>query len=436
MKPNPHYVLEKYLLPFKYDAFKLENPNDFSVLYRRDLINFFKRLRFHLNKELGNYEKKEKPVCLRYYGVGEYGPTTLRPHYHAIVFLDDQKAARIFSHCVFKSWKYGLYDCQLSDSGQAIGYVAKYVNSFSFVPKILNLPWSKPFSVHSQNFGVSPYEDAYKELAELEYGRVGTREYQIDGRFKSVDAPFSLQSALFPKCYAYGVSSHSLNLVRYRLSAILFDEMRRRGEEEKACSVKEMAQYFVDNDVLLCDGRYSIFDLFPECKCDDVVQTVMSALYLSNKFLRLCDRYGTSPWYYYYRVIVPWYADREMNYLNKSLLRMEEDFQLSSCSPLNLVHRYSNIPYLVDFSMGDWAQMDISFSFPALQHFADSIGFSVDEVLMVAGDKTQDSFAPYQHYLQAKIFRDNQKHKELNDKNYVLYSPHEFYRLKKELHEI
>ncbi|UPW40967.1 replication initiator protein [Sigmofec virus UA08Rod_5935] len=44
-------------------------------LCKRDLQLFFKRLR------------KKFPAChIRYFGCGEYGPDTLRPHYHAILF--------------------------------------------------------------------------------------------------------------------------------------------------------------------------------------------------------------------------------------------------------------------------------------------------------------------------------------------------------------
>lgn len=45
------------------------------TLCRRDLQLFFKRLR-----------KSFPGVCIRYFGCGEYGPQTLRPHYHVILF--------------------------------------------------------------------------------------------------------------------------------------------------------------------------------------------------------------------------------------------------------------------------------------------------------------------------------------------------------------
>lgn len=48
----------------------------FGVLKKLDIQNFLKRLRNH-------YEPNE----IRYYCLGEYGPNTLRPHYHLILFF-------------------------------------------------------------------------------------------------------------------------------------------------------------------------------------------------------------------------------------------------------------------------------------------------------------------------------------------------------------
>lgn len=421
---NPYFDANEILAPFKDDKFKMVSPYDFGVLFRRDLINFFKRLRYHLNSKLNNNEKG-KSVLLRYFGVGEYGPKTLRPHYHAVVFVDSQKVAEILRSCVHESWKYGLYDCQLSDTGKAIGYVAKYINSLSFVPKVLRFNWSKPFSIHSRYFGTSPDEDAYEKIGDLTYESVGERSFEIDGRVKSVTAPISLQSALFPKCHAYGISSDDLNLVRYRFSSLLYATFVGLEQKEPE-STKELAEWYVDNQPLL--GKYAINEIFCNSKTDDVVALVTSAIYLSDKFLRLCHRYSVSEWYYYYRVIKPWYADKDAHYLNASLEKMEFDFQISNVSPLNLVYRYGNLPRSNEVKYE-------SMPFGILQSFADSIGVTVDEVVQANDHPENDSFLLWKYMQQCKIFRDNIKHKEQNDKNFLLYSSKEFYRLNSCLYE-
>lgn len=55
-----------------YDDFNL--PQNGS-LYKKDLQNFYKRLR-----------KRISPRKIRHYSAGEYGDETFRPHYHAIIF--------------------------------------------------------------------------------------------------------------------------------------------------------------------------------------------------------------------------------------------------------------------------------------------------------------------------------------------------------------
>lgn len=68
------YWSEKYFVTFTYDDDHLPEGNS---LCKRDIQLFFKRLR--------------KEYRLSYYVVGEYGDpkNTFRPHYHAIIFIND-----------------------------------------------------------------------------------------------------------------------------------------------------------------------------------------------------------------------------------------------------------------------------------------------------------------------------------------------------------
>ena len=63
----------------------LDNPfyknNLIRYARKRDLQNFFKRLRFHIS-ELYN-------IPISFYAVSEYGPKYFRPHFHVILYFDD-----------------------------------------------------------------------------------------------------------------------------------------------------------------------------------------------------------------------------------------------------------------------------------------------------------------------------------------------------------
>lgn len=130
-------------------------------LRKKDLQDFWKRLRRNLSAELHEFAPK-----LRYYACGEYGSTTKREHYHAIVFgLDcwNDKHREILT----KSWPWcepwlfdksrGRNSAMQEVTPDDISYVTGYVQ------KKLNGPMAEkeygkkqpPFSVCSQGLGLA-----------------------------------------------------------------------------------------------------------------------------------------------------------------------------------------------------------------------------------------------------------------------------------------
>lgn len=65
-------------------------------LVKRDLQNFFKRLRERVSRVVG------EDIRLRFVAIGEYGGNTARPHYHAVVFglpnLDPRQVLNLMEH--------------------------------------------------------------------------------------------------------------------------------------------------------------------------------------------------------------------------------------------------------------------------------------------------------------------------------------------------
>lgn len=132
-------------------------PGD-GYLRKKDLQDFFKRLRYYFGK-------------LRYFACGEYGEITKRPHYHALLFgveFDDCTFYKLVNGRPFftsdkltKSWPFGLALVGRVDSG-SIAYVTGYVEK-----KQVHRDWFKypvpPFSVMSRRPGIgSAYYDIYK----------------------------------------------------------------------------------------------------------------------------------------------------------------------------------------------------------------------------------------------------------------------------------
>lgn len=95
-----------------------------------DFQNFIKRVKVNL--------KRLNPECdekIHYYVVSEYGPQTLRPHFHMLLFFDKDVTSQNILQACNKSWKYGTADVSLA-SGKSISYVAGYANSLATLPDV------------------------------------------------------------------------------------------------------------------------------------------------------------------------------------------------------------------------------------------------------------------------------------------------------------
>lgn len=87
------------------------SPTGIYSLDKKELQNFMKRLRKNLSARI------------RFYGVGEYGGQTKRPHFHLIIFgLGDNHEDH---HIIQQAWPYGFVSVA-SVSPRSIAYVARY----------------------------------------------------------------------------------------------------------------------------------------------------------------------------------------------------------------------------------------------------------------------------------------------------------------------
>lgn len=117
------------------------------TLSKKDLRDFFKRLRYYDTIDRGKEDVAKRP--LRYYAVGEYGTRYGRPHYHFILYnLRDATLIR-------KAWTVegrliGRIYAPSLNSPVAIGYVLKYVRKLS---PSQNKLIQKPFSSISNGLG-------------------------------------------------------------------------------------------------------------------------------------------------------------------------------------------------------------------------------------------------------------------------------------------
>lgn len=115
------------------------------ILVKRDLQLFIKRLRQRIADKFPDFPK------LRFFAVGEYGPTTARPHYHAILFNlpDNFNLHRLIEDC----WNKGFITVSDITPGR-ISYVSSY-SLFGFLFNSMADPEiPRPFRVMSRRPGI------------------------------------------------------------------------------------------------------------------------------------------------------------------------------------------------------------------------------------------------------------------------------------------
>lgn len=150
----------------------------FRTLRKRDLQNFFKRLRYYHNKkglytdrirhlekwEILEEAKKPKPK-ITYFACGEYGGQTKRPHYHAIIFNAHQND-------ILKAWEEipdedgvmrpagGIFIGKVNTA--SCKYVAKYIQKQNRKP--FGWPWDgqPEYMVSSNGIGKGYLTDEIK----------------------------------------------------------------------------------------------------------------------------------------------------------------------------------------------------------------------------------------------------------------------------------
>jgi hypothetical protein len=167
-------------------------PNRIPYVCNRDLDLFLKRLR--------SYYPDEK---LRYYAVSEYGPTSLRPHWHLLLFSNSERFSQTVLENVSKAWSYGRCDASLS-RGFAAPYVASYVNSFvalpyfyTQMPKVV-----RPKSFHSIGFTEStlfPRKVRIAEIDEVADKCLNGVLVERDGYFRTIKPSWPYLLRLFPR---------------------------------------------------------------------------------------------------------------------------------------------------------------------------------------------------------------------------------------------
>lgn len=143
---------------------------------KRDIQLFFKRLRSRFESQFGVSR-------LRYFLVSEYGPTTLRPHYHAILFnlpsytAGDKRSLFDTSEIIAEEWNLGFVKCDDVNPAR-IGYITKYLSCVTDLPS----EYVRPFRLMSRRPAIGATYLDRDYLVNWHKRKLAT--YIPDGKFK------------------------------------------------------------------------------------------------------------------------------------------------------------------------------------------------------------------------------------------------------------
>lgn len=163
---------------------------------KEDFSTFLKRLRISIQRKTKCNEK----IC--YYAVSEYGPRTLRPHWHLLLCTNSPLIAENLVSLVHSTWQYGNIDISPS-KGNASSYVASYVNSFVCLPDFYTrFPSFRPRCFHSKGFSANAGFHRPDSISDVQrcYDQVlNGIAFPMDGTTLTLWPSRSHQSLLFPR---------------------------------------------------------------------------------------------------------------------------------------------------------------------------------------------------------------------------------------------
>lgn len=190
-----------------------------NVLSKRDVQLFLKKFNYYarqITNHYGNY---------RYYICGEYGGRTFRPHYHVLLFFDDQQIIENIDSLLAKSWQHGnIYDPH-PISGSAAQYVASYLNCTADLPSIYQHRQIRQFALFSKHPAIGTISFLQEDIKQIfDEAAIKLRLHSVS-KNAFIDVPLwrTFQDRCFPRIPRFALLSHSDRVTLYSFGTRFLD---------------------------------------------------------------------------------------------------------------------------------------------------------------------------------------------------------------------
>lgn len=197
-----------------------------GVVSSYHLSKFIKRFRTYAEREYLRQSKqdgferfKREETSFRYFAIGEYGSTTLRPHYHGQLFFNSEWLAVHVEELITKSWKFGITDASFVADSNA-SYVAAYLNGISNLPAVYWHRKIRPFFLCSKFPPIGTLQVNSQDLCKIFLD--GDIEFTLfdhsKGLFDNVPLWRTIKDRLYPRLSGFNQISHYERVALYRLA--------------------------------------------------------------------------------------------------------------------------------------------------------------------------------------------------------------------------
>ncbi len=298
-----------------------------------DIQKFHKRLNKYFHDHVTQTYKNFRWFC-----VSEYGSTTLRPHFHSIYFVQDQRVADHFQEGISACWTYGINDCQYVEKS-ANSYVAQYLNELFSLPSFYQHRKIRPFFTCSRRppLGGDLYiEDEFKHIFESAAISTVKSSSPNDTTLSSVPLLPCVENRIFPRIKAFDRIDHTLRTSLYGFvregfrCLVSFEDFKWRvyglvcGPRSITAPMRDVVKYLS----LLVHGF-----------CESGINALKRFYYTTKRVCLTCLKYSYSIDYYVSQI--------ELYWSKKSLyvLRNFYSSQSSVSDPEELVHCYPELVY-------------------------------------------------------------------------------------------
>lgn len=339
---------------------RLNHPLGLPVASVYDIQLFKKRL----NKKIHDRFTKSY-ANFRSFICAEYGPVSQRPHYHGILFFNEDKIAQNIKGLLFETWKYGNSDA-LYVEANACQYVASYVNSFDNLPSFYQHKDLKPFYLFSKQPPLGSLERSTEE-SRKEFIACQPFRYLplVSGKpFVPVAHDTAYQNRFYPKFVGYDEVSDSLRIRLYGLFCerdwsfeewtnffLGFSARYSASLRTKPFTIKDEYRFIIEkcnyfHDVLFSGEKYVYTDFIKRRQSS--LNTLYSFYTVSRRVCYQANVFGLT--LAAYVAYIDTYWSNYKLYQLKNFYQFQEDYVSSKNSPSDLRVMYMNIDNYVSSS--------------------------------------------------------------------------------------